>query len=390
MTVSIAQPYNAPYMKGTIGYDKRSGNYYVRWYDPKTKKTIRIWFYQGLKMKDRSLAVKLLARMQGEKESGTFLLERWTQNATDVVPYLRKWLESIQGTLSPATHKDYRNSIENHLAPFFRTKNIQLHEIQYDTLMELLSKINRSGKGKLNVIYCLRACLDYAKKSNRIMTMPSFPKKGAYGIIEPVIKWLPSDRQEAMIKSIPIEHQPIFWWLKYHLRRPSEALALLKEDYEDGLFTVHRGISAKVEVNRTKTGGVHLVPMVNSFMSWYEVEKDKQKRHGIISKYFFVNPSSRTEGKRYTLDFLEKMWKKACTLNGEDIKLYAGTKHSTASQMINEQHYTIDEVQMAGDWERRESVKKYAKVEVSARRALLEGKIVKFATISPRKSESNT
>lgn len=376
-------------LKGTIGFDKRSRRFYVRWYDNKIGRTIRIWFYKGIKLETRTLADKLLKLMQGDVENGVFILEKYTQNETDVVPYLKTWLESIKGNLSPATYKDYRNSIDNHIAPFFKTKLVQLHEIQYDIINELMGKIPRSGKGKLNVIYCLRACLDYAWRSKRIQAMPAFPKKKDYNIVEPVIKWLPSDRQEAVLSSIPVEHQPIFWWLKYHLRRPSEAIALLKEDFDGEVFMVQRGFSARQVHNRTKTGEIHAVPSVSDFMKWIELERAKQLRHGIISPYFFVNPRSRKTDKRYTLDFLEKTWKKACAVCGENIGLYYGTKHSTASQMVNEKHYSIDEVQLAGDWKRRESVTKYAKVEVSARKALLEGKVIKFATISPLKADKN-
>jgi hypothetical protein len=53
-------------------------------------------------------------------------------------------------------------------------------------------------------------------------------------------------------------------------------------------------------------------------------------------------------------------------------------KHSSRSQMINEYGFSIHEVQMATDRARLESVKKYAKVEVSARKALLEKRIIKF------------
>lgn len=45
---------------------------------------------------------------------------------------------------------------------------------------------------------------------------------------------------------------------------------------------------------------------------------------------------------------------------------------------MNEYGYSIDEVQIATDHARRESVKRYAKVEVSARKALLEKRIIKF------------
>jgi hypothetical protein len=45
---------------------------------------------------------------------------------------------------------------------------------------------------------------------------------------------------------------------------------------------------------------------------------------------------------------------------------------------VNEHGYSIHDVQMATDHARLESVKKYAKVEVSARKALLEKKVIKF------------
>jgi len=324
------------------------------------------------------LADKLLKAMQGDVENGVFRLEKFTRNETDVIPYLWRWLESVQDTLAPATYKDYRNSIKNHLAPFFLTKLLQLHEIQYDTIKELIGKINRVGKGKFNVVNCLRACLMYAWRSKRIAAMPAFPMKKDYRIVEPVIRWLPSRRQEAVINSIPIEHQPIFWWLKFHLRRPGEACALLKEDYDQGIFLVQRGISARQKHNRTKTGSIYTVPCVEAFEKWIDFEEKKQRQYGIISTHFFVNPHARNKDKHYKIEFLEKLWNKACEACGEEIDLYRGTKTSTASQMVNEKSYTLDEVQIAGDWKSRESVKKYAKVEVSARKALLEGKIVKL------------
>jgi len=72
-----------------------------------------------------------------------------------------------------------------------------LHEMQYDTLVDLLGTIRRQGKGKKNTMYCLHRCLQHAKKSRRITLMPDFPEEHMYQVVEPVIKWLPSERQEA-------------------------------------------------------------------------------------------------------------------------------------------------------------------------------------------------
>ena len=62
--------------------------------------------------------------------------------------------------------------------------------------------------------------------------MPLFPEEKKYNIVDPIIKWLPEERQIKVIRAIPEIHQPIFWWLKYHLRRPSEAMALHRCDYD--------------------------------------------------------------------------------------------------------------------------------------------------------------
>lgn len=375
-------------MKGSIGFAKHVNRFYVRWYDNRTKKNVKIYRYKGIYLETRKLAEKLLSAMQGDVENGVFRLEKYTRNETDVVPYLRTWLASVKPTLTPATYKDYHNSIENHLRPFFERKGVCLHEIEYDTLMELLGSIERTGKGKANVMYCLHACLDYAWRSKRIAVMPPFPKKQAYQIVEPVIKWLPSERQEAIINAIPLEHQPIFWFLKYHLRRPSEACALLKEDFDGDTFTVRRGFSAKVAVERTKTGEVHQIPCVSEFMPWIQRELDKQRERGIISKFFFVHPDGKMQGKHYTSVTLNSLWRDACRATGESISLYSGLKHSTASQLINECGYSLSELQMATDHARYESVKKYGKVEVSAKKAILE-RLKKSGPFLDRKPKNN-
>ena len=54
--------------------------------------------------------------------------------------------------------------------------------------------------------------------------------------------------------------------------------------------------------------------------------------------------------------------------------MYSGLKHSSCSQYINEKHYSLDQVQMMTDHARRESVKKYACVQLEEKRRLMEGR----------------
>ena len=85
-------------------------------------------------------------------------------------------------------------------------------------------------------------------------------RRKKYNIVDPIIKWLPEEQQIKVINAIPEEHQPIFWWLKYHLRRPSEAAALHRCDYdkEQDAFIIRRTFSNNQLVQHTKTHKIRL------------------------------------------------------------------------------------------------------------------------------------
>ena len=365
-------------MKGKVGYDAKSKRYYVPVWDKEGRKTLKIYHYKGIACTDSAIADKLLHAIQGDKENGTFRLEKYVRNEYDVVPYLKTWLANIRPSISKGTHRNYGYIIENHLAPFFLSKRISLHEIKLDTLMELMNSMTISGKSKLDVLACLHTCLKYAWRSDRIPSIPPFPERKDFQIIEPTINWLPSDRQQAVIEAIPRDHQPIFWWLKYHLRRPSEAMALMLEDFDGQNFMVHRTVSCHEVVDRTKTGKVTLVPCVSQFKMFADIEREKRIAYGILSKFYFVNPESRNEDFRYTTSALHKIWNAACKSVGESINLYAGLKHSSCSQLINEYGYSMSDVQQAVDHRNISSTRQYAKVEVSRRREILERRVIQI------------
>lgn len=368
-------------MSGTIHYRSDVRRYFVRWWHE--GKDYKIYKYEGQYLYDKRLANKLLACMQSDVEKKVFRIEKYLYQAVDVAPYLRSWLKE-QKHLSPATYKDYQNSIENHLVPWFEKNRLMLHEIQYDVLVRLVNEIKREGKGKQNTMYCLHKCLDSAWKSGRIQSIPPFPEKNKYGIIEPEITWVNEERQMAIINAIPEIHRPIFLWLKYHLRRPSEAMALYKEDYdkETDTFTIRRTFSNKKLVNHTKTHKNHHIPCHPAFKPILETMDEH-----CISPFFFTNPTGKLEGKHYQHDFLVDLWHKACASVGETINMYSGLKHSSCSQLINECGLSVDEVQMLTDHSRRDSVLKYAEVKVAAKRNLM-ARVIKFRAGSGMVSES--
>ena len=86
----------------------------------------KIYKYNGEKIYHPEMAEKLLCAMQADEESGFFRIEKYTKEVpTDVIPYLRKWMGVEKANLSPATYKDYLNSINNHLIPWFKKHPVQ-------------------------------------------------------------------------------------------------------------------------------------------------------------------------------------------------------------------------------------------------------------------------
>ncbi len=147
---------------------------------------------------------------------------------------------------------------------------------------------------------------------------------------------------------------------------------MLREDYQDGVFTICRSISARQLVDKTKTGEIHTIPCVSACKPFLEHEIRKP----IASPFLFKNPRARKTGQRYTNESLNTIWKKACKKAGEDIDLYSGLKHSSCSQFINEKGLSESDVQIITDHARIDSVRNYAKTEVKRKRELMESKII--------------
>lgn len=382
-------------MKGSIFYQKDRNRWAVSWWHEGRSHVVTR--YKGEFMYHRSIAEKCLALIQSrweEYKQGRcqFRIEEFTGKGwTDVIEFYQEWLEEvIKPNKKPATYKGYRSYLKNWIQPFFEQNPVRLHEIQLNILIKFMNYIGLTGKGRLNVIMALRSCMDYAWRSRRIPEIPPFPKREDYGIIEPEFEWLWEDQQIEVINAIAPEHQAPFLWLKYHYRRPGEACAIFKTDYDviNNAFWIRRTISARQLVNRTKSGKVHYVPCHIAFTSITR-RLIHQDQH---SPFLFVNPrSNRIEaGNRYTLESLSNLWRAACREAGVSIRLYHGTKHSSCTQFINEKGGSDSELQMLTDHARLDSVKKYRIVGLQRKRELIErGRIMDINHYKTTTTNSN-
>ncbi len=95
----------------------------------------------------------------------------------------------------------------------------------------------------------------------------------------------------------------------------------------------------------------------------------------VLSPYFFYCKTSRSGG-RYTHRVLNKPWNEAAKKNGSTVRLYAGVKHSSCCQFINEKTLSESELQIITDHARLDSVRKYAKTGMTRKLELMETKVV--------------
>ena len=118
-------------------------------------------------------------------------------------------------------------------------------------------------------------------------------------------------------------------------------------------------------MEHTKTHKTHFIPCHRDFKPIME------KMPKTFGPYFFVNPTGQLKDKHYQHDYLVDLWNKACGEVGETIDMYAGLKHSSCCQYVNENGGSIDELQMLTDHARSDSVLKYAYVKVEAKRKIV-------------------
>jgi integrase len=404
-------------MKGSIFPQRDRGRWAVNWYCTIQKRSFVITRYQnnfmpitqfkrtpeGIPLLDDKgylipnekkcygykLALTLLGTIRTRWEEHLigkcqFRIEEFTgKNCSDILEYYEQWMKDhIERKRKPATINGYWSYYRNWIKPFFEKNAIMIHEVRASTLNMLLNYIldglekknNHKNKGKTakNIISALHSMMDYALRDERISIIPPFPKEEDYNIVEPIPQWLNTNEFWEVINKVPSEHRPIFLWMYYHLMREAEACALQWQDWDEinRAFHVCRSISARKVVDSTKTGEIYPTPCHRDFYP-YMIQL-KKSNGGLKSKYIFTNVKARTPSKRYTNESINNIWKKACKEAGKSIRPYAGTRHSRASQMHNELGMSLPEIQEAGSWKRLESVKKYAKTELSRKRELLE------------------
>lgn len=364
-------------MKGSIAYEERRKAYCVWWYVPAKKRSAPLRYYYGIKLYSRELAEKLLALVQGTYEKAQrgeciFRIENFQKGASvDVIELFGSWLQT-KNKLKPGGLSTYESHFRTWIKPFFLSHQIALHEVTLDVLHKLKRSVEERGrepKMVKNVMDSMRAFMSYAWRNGSIAAVPPFPLKSEYGLGEKNIPTVPREVQFEIIKLIPEVHRPIFYWLVLHPgRRPGEAMALFKEDYNrfKNVFVIRRTVSGRKIVDFPKNYRCHEAACHELFEPFMD---DLLKTDG---KFLFVNSLARRDGKRYGDNTLNKIWKDACNQYGVDISLYNGTKHSTLDYFYNDLEVALTDLMDLTGHKNLECIKHYARMQIRRQRSLLD------------------
>lgn len=272
-------------------------------------------------------AHRLLESIRKEIDSGLFRISNYIPKEVEAFrgyKLLEQWLQvKKEKDLSPWHLRNIKGYIDKYYLPFF--ERIDCRKINSDHIERFFLGLpsNLGLKTKQNIMMMLKNFCYYLLRREIIARMPHFESLSPP---QPPIIWITKEDQWKIIEYLQLRHRPIFYFLMYHPLRISEATALKVKDFNLQNRSVHicRAFSDKKLRHRKNKRGYYL-PLSSQF----DISILNNKLPGAFT---FTN----SLGKPYQGNDLRKMWKKACKKAKIDIKLKNATRHSIASQALND------------------------------------------------------
>lgn len=313
---------------GKVGFNSKWKHWFVRGkWQGKRRYFSQIPTQSGslITCKTQELAQLLQHDISREIQFGTFNPARYKRSTPlHLETYSEKWLNLIKPSISSATWSDYESSLRLHILPVLGKEYIP--DINKDKLTTLLNGINRTPKGKKNVMSCLHKLFNDALDSGHILQFPKFPRfTGTHEIIPPDINYIDADQQKEIMSHIPISDRPIFEFMILTGCRPSEARAFQKMDIKKDCIVFAHAFGRKGELKAVKGKKIMNWPMTEGLKDLFAIMP------GNLSPWVFVNHKT---GKPYNKN-INRIWNKACKKANIKISLNNATRHSFACQMLN-------------------------------------------------------
>jgi len=293
----------------------------------------------GMRFESRAHAEGVLAAVRREfarhpERAGDFirrLLPRDGKQAS-VEVWLGRWL-TVQsdrertGALSPA----YLYKLRLYARPdgyFGPLLSRSIHSLDFGALEEWVHGLKVGGKTRRLALGAMRSFLHWLKRRREIDELPEFPEV-------PVDEYLPTvvdlDHQDRILAAIPEDRRGAFLAARLGLR-PGEVRALNVGDYrpEDRVLVVAyamKGEHSDAPRRSPKKRRWRLVQVDTELAAWIAAHRDKV----FPGEPLFQNPGGRTTDRRWTGPSLREAWNAGARAAGIPVRMYEGTKHSSAS-----------------------------------------------------------
>jgi integrase len=273
---------------------------------------------------------------------------------------LQQWLKvKKEKDLSPLHLRNIQGYMDKYYLPFF--EKIDCRKINSDHVERFfLGLPHKLGlKTKQNIMMMLKNFCYYLLRREIVARMPYFESLSPP---QPPILWITKEDQRKIIEHIQKPHRHIFYFLAYHPVRISEATALKVKDVnlQNRSINICRAFSGK-ELRSRKNKRCYYLPLSSQFDTGLLKNK-------LPEAFIFTN----SKGKPYQENVLRKMWNRAREKAGIKIALKNATRHSIASQAINE-GIPLEVISKALGHSSLEITKqRYARMEIERLRVMVE------------------
>ena len=354
--------------KGSIRKRYKKDGWDVSVYYPTTKKMLFLRYdRQGERISSYDKALRVLMEVNTRIKEKIFdpaLYQKVSRLRFDTA--IIDWFEKHIERYSPKSRRDYRNRINKILIPKFQHNDIrELSSGMIDDFYHELLEQDKNPKTIDNILSVLKAFFRDMKVHG--VEPPIFPEVSKSPEI--ARSWCDFETFISVVNEIPAQMDREFIitcrleWL-----RPGECRALMWKDidFENDVLIVQRAFSL-TELKHTKTHRVaykHLHSTVGGFLF---------PRRGLPDAFVFTR-----KGKSYSESWARKQWNEAAKKVEVKLCLYEATRHSAASEAASS-HKSIYVIKECLGHESIEATQRYAKVDMEAKRSVMEGeKVVKI------------
>lgn len=291
---------------------------------------------QGQVLDSYQRASNLLAHINYEIKQHSFDPSNYISQEKEkfyVTNLLDKFLSHKLDTLAPSYRHAYKLYVK-YAKAFFKASDIRdLRKLDIVNYLEYLKKnYNFSGKTIKNILDHFKTFLRYAMNDLEVLdNIPIFP---SVEYSEPQINWLSPELQRRVCEAIPDDDKPIIAFLMLTGCRPGEARALKCKDVNLDLDVININATFSGRVYRKKRKGRRSKDVTIPIHSEISDYIKNRVTNNLPEAFLFIYKKT---GQHYTEDKLKRIWDKVKVLVGlpKNIRLYDATRHSFASQLIN-------------------------------------------------------